>query len=168
MQIRLSRYYVHVTQFKTLHDPHPSGGGLSRVPGPLPHPRQAGRALRAHDDRQATVPELFPGTVLVTLPPCCTSPSPAKEGAPRGQGAAGQDERSGDFPHQQTGQPAQLPASQLSPPVICDPPLLQVGSSGEYSHVQQYSGGQEVVGTLSRDEWEALTVYTVFAFKKIR
>jgi hypothetical protein len=23
-------------------------------------------------------------------------------------------------------------------------------------------------GTLTRDEWEALTIYTVFAFKKIR
>ena len=44
----------------------------------------------------------------------------------------------------------------------------QVGSSGEYSHVQQYSGGQELVGTLSKDEWEALTVYTVFAFKKMK
>ena len=26
----------------------------------------------------------------------------------------------------------------------------------------------QVVGTLSQDEWEALTIYTVFAFKKIR
>lgn len=48
------------------------------------------------------------------------------------------------------------------------PTNKQVGSSGEYSHVQQYSGGQELVGTLSKDEWEALTVYTVFAFKKMK
>ena len=54
----------------------------------------------------------------------------------------------------------------LIPPII--PALPQVGSSGEYSHVQQYSGGQELVGTLSKDEWEALTVYTVFAFKKMK
>ena len=53
-------------------------------------------------------------------------------------------------------------------PLLLSSLSLQVGSSGEYSHVQQYSGGQEVVGTLSKDEWEALTVYTVFAFKKMK
>ena len=102
----------------------------------------------------------------------CTPLSPAEEGPPRGQGAAGQDECSGDFPHPQTGQPAfSLTVRPHTPPLstlLLSSLTRQVGSSGEYSHVQQYSGGQEVVGTLSKDEWEALTVYTVFAFKKMK
>jgi hypothetical protein len=28
--------------------------------------------------------------------------------------------------------------------------------------------GNSSCGTLTRDEWEALTIYTVFAFKKIK
>jgi len=44
----------------------------------------------------------------------------------------------------------------------------QAGSEDQYEHVSEYSGGGERVGTLSMDEWEALTIYTVFAFKKIR
>ena len=67
-----------------------------------------------------------------------------------------------------------------------------MGPEAQYEHVAQYKDGQEVtfkfyslfstaifdlkimflstqvVGTLSQDEWEALTIYTVFAFKKIR
>jgi hypothetical protein len=29
-------------------------------------------------------------------------------------------------------------------------------------------GSSSSCGTLTRDEWEALTIYTVFAFKKIK
>lgn len=36
----------------------------------------------------------------------------------------------------------------------------------QYEHVKN-SIEDEVVGTLSKDEWEALTIYTVFAFKKV-
>ena len=66
-----------------------------------------------------------------------------------------------------------------------------MGPEAQYEHAAQYKDGQEVmsfvlshifaifdlkivffspqvVGTLSQDEWEALTIYTVFAFKKIR
>ena len=61
-----------------------------------------------------------------------------------------------------------------------------MGPEAQYEHVAQFKDGQEVlfkmqnlfdlklflspqvVGTLSQDEWEALTIYTVFAFKKIR
>ena len=41
------------------------------------------------------------------------------------------------------------------------------GDEEQYEHVAEYSGGEQV-GTLSRDEWEALTMYTVLAFKKMR
>jgi mRNA (guanine-N7-)-methyltransferase len=41
------------------------------------------------------------------------------------------------------------------------------GDEDQYEHVAEYKGGEQV-GTLSRDEWEALTIYTVFAFKKMR
>jgi len=40
-----------------------------------------------------------------------------------------------------------------------------VAPEEQYGHVGEQAEG---VGTLSRDEWEALTIYTVFAFKKIR
>jgi mRNA (guanine-N7-)-methyltransferase len=43
-----------------------------------------------------------------------------------------------------------------------------VGEEEEYNHLEGKVEGGERVGTLSRDEWEALTIYTVFAFKKIR
>lgn len=59
-----------------------------------------------------------------------------------------------------------------------------MGPEEQYEHAAQFKDGQEVlfkmlpclklfcppqvVGTLSQDEWEALTIYTVFAFKKIR
>ena len=66
-----------------------------------------------------------------------------------------------------------------------------MGPEAQYEHAAQFKDGQEVlfkmlfvsfktclilkclcstqvVGTLSQDEWEALTIYTVFAFKKIR
>ena len=42
------------------------------------------------------------------------------------------------------------------------------GTGSEYDHVKQFKDGDEVVGTLSKDEWEALTIYTVFAFKKTK
>jgi len=48
------------------------------------------------------------------------------------------------------------------------PSRKTVGPEEQYEHVAQFKEGQEVVGTLSQDEWEALTIYTVFAFKKIR
>jgi hypothetical protein len=35
-----------------------------------------------------------------------------------------------------------------------------IGGGGE--------GSSSSCGTLTRDEWEALTIYTVFAFKKIK
>jgi len=41
------------------------------------------------------------------------------------------------------------------------------GEEDQYEHVKGFKGGEQV-GTMSRDEWEALTIYTVFAFKKIR
>ena len=41
------------------------------------------------------------------------------------------------------------------------------GDEDQYEHVMEFKGGEQV-GTMSRDEWEALTIYTVFAFKKIR
>ena len=41
------------------------------------------------------------------------------------------------------------------------------GDEEQYEHVAEFRGGEQV-GTLSRDEWEALTIYTVFAFKKMR
>ena len=40
-----------------------------------------------------------------------------------------------------------------------------VAPEEQYGHVGEQG---EAVGTISRDEWEALTIYTVFAFKKIR
>jgi len=40
---------------------------------------------------------------------------------------------------------------------------------GQYEHARNWSQGkQEVCGTLSKDEWEASTIYMIFAFKKIR
>jgi len=40
---------------------------------------------------------------------------------------------------------------------------------GQYDHAFNWSKGkEEVCGTLSRDEWEACTIYMVFAFKKIK
>ena len=54
----------------------------------------------------------------------------------------------------------------LFPPII--PALPQVGSSGKYLHVEQNSSGQDVVGTLSMDEREDLTVCPVFAFRKLK
>jgi hypothetical protein len=37
------------------------------------------------------------------------------------------------------------------------------------SVLQAVLGGEEgPCGTLTKDEWEALTIYTVFAFKKIK
>jgi len=48
------------------------------------------------------------------------------------------------------------------------PSRKTVGPEAQYEHAAQFKDGQEVVGTLSQDEWEALTIYTVFAFKKIR
>jgi len=44
-----------------------------------------------------------------------------------------------------------------------------VGSEQEYDHAQEFIQTQDVerFGTLSRDEWEALTIYVIFAFKKI-
>jgi len=42
-----------------------------------------------------------------------------------------------------------------------------VGGQGQYNHLQ-HANYQGRVGTLSKDEWEALTIYTVFAFKKMR
>jgi len=46
----------------------------------------------------------------------------------------------------------------------------QTGDEDQYEHAKEFRGaqGSEQVGTLSRDEWEALTIYTVFAFKKMR
>ena len=45
-----------------------------------------------------------------------------------------------------------------------------VGEENQYDGAQEYlqSNGVDRFGTLSRDEWEALTIYVVFAFKKIR
>ena len=54
----------------------------------------------------------------------------------------------------------------LFPPII--PALPQVGSTRKYLHVEQNSSGQDVVGTLSMDKWEDLTVYSVFAFRKMK
>ena len=56
----------------------------------------------------------------------------------------------------------------LFPPII--PALPQVGSTKKYlhKHVEQNSSGQDVVGTLSMVEWEDLTVYPVFAFRKLK
>ena len=54
----------------------------------------------------------------------------------------------------------------LFPPMI--PALPQVGSTGKYLHVEQNSSGQDVVGNLSMDKWEDLTVYPVFAFRKMK
>ena len=54
----------------------------------------------------------------------------------------------------------------LFPPII--PALPQVGSTGKYLHVEQNSSGQDVVGTLSMDEWEDLTVNLVCAIRKMK
>ena len=54
----------------------------------------------------------------------------------------------------------------LFPSII--PALPQVGSTGKYLHVEQNSSGQDVVGTLSMDEWEDLTVNLVFAIRKMK
>lgn len=45
-----------------------------------------------------------------------------------------------------------------------------VGEESQYDTAQEYlqSNGVDKFGTLSRDEWEALTIYVIFAFKKIR
>jgi len=42
-----------------------------------------------------------------------------------------------------------------------------VGDEDQYDHAEAFKGSEQI-GTLSRDEWEALTIYTMFAFKKIR
>ena len=39
------------------------------------------------------------------------------------------------------------------------------GYEDQYEHVAEYRGGEQV-GTLSRDEWDALTIYTVFSSMK--
>lgn len=44
----------------------------------------------------------------------------------------------------------------------------QVGGEEQYEHARHQIEGEEVVGTLTHDEWEALTIYTMFAFKKMR
>jgi len=48
------------------------------------------------------------------------------------------------------------------------PSRSQAGEEGQYEHAKLCIEGEELVGTLSKDEWEALTIYTVFAFKKMR
>ena len=50
------------------------------------------------------------------------------------------------------------------------PSHRQSGDEDQYEHAKEFREAQgcEQVGTLSRDEWEALTIYTVFAFKKMR
>ena len=52
------------------------------------------------------------------------------------------------------------------PPII--PALPQVGSTGKYLHVEPNSSGQDVVGTLSMDKWVDLTVYPLFALRKMK
>jgi len=49
------------------------------------------------------------------------------------------------------------------------PSHRQVGEEDQYEHAKEFLDTHdcEQVGTLSRDEWEALTIYTVFAFKKM-
>jgi len=44
----------------------------------------------------------------------------------------------------------------------------QLGEEEDYKHMEGVETGGDKVGTLSRDEWEALTIYTVFVFKKMR
>ena len=41
------------------------------------------------------------------------------------------------------------------------------GDEDQHEHVMEFMGGEQV-GTMFRDEWEALNIYTVFAFKKMR
>ena len=45
-----------------------------------------------------------------------------------------------------------------------------VGGDNQYDHAQEclQSEGIERFGTLTKDEWEALTIYVTYAFKKIR
>jgi len=45
-----------------------------------------------------------------------------------------------------------------------------VGQENQYDHAQEFQQTSEggKFGTLSKDEWEALTIYVIFAFKKIR
>ena len=45
-----------------------------------------------------------------------------------------------------------------------------VGDESQYCEAQEYLQSNEIdkFGTLSRDEWEALTIYVIFAFKKTR
>ena len=45
-----------------------------------------------------------------------------------------------------------------------------VGEENQYDHAQEFlqTGDVGKFGTLSKDEWEALTIYVIFAFKKIR
>jgi len=44
-----------------------------------------------------------------------------------------------------------------------------VGGAEQYEHAKRFCEENEgVCGTLSKDEWEALTIYTVFAFKKYK
>ena len=41
------------------------------------------------------------------------------------------------------------------------------GDEDQHEHVMEFMGGEQV-GTMFRDEWEALNIVTVFAFKKMR
>ena len=44
-----------------------------------------------------------------------------------------------------------------------------VGEENQYDHAQEYlqMNNVEQFGTLTKDEWEALTIYVIFAFKKL-
>ena len=50
------------------------------------------------------------------------------------------------------------------------PNTNQVGGDNQYDHAQEYLQSEAVdrFGTLTKDEWEALTIYVTYAFKKIR
>ena len=45
-----------------------------------------------------------------------------------------------------------------------------VGDESQYDHAQEFlqTSDVETFGTLTKDEWEALTIYVIFAFKKIQ
>ena len=45
-----------------------------------------------------------------------------------------------------------------------------VGNESQYDHAQEFlkTSDVETFGTLTKDDWEALTIYVIFAFKKIQ
>jgi len=52
----------------------------------------------------------------------------------------------------------------------CYPNSKYVGEENQYDHAQEehQQGEGKTFGTLTKDEWEALTIYIVFAFRKIK